>query len=155
MKRIDTALAVVTCLALLGCGGSGPSGAGTEPAPGAPAEGRRAGAITSGNAHYDNVVEMLRGKAPGLQIVEVSPGEIQIRVRGLNQSMQGGGQEPLVIIDGSPSGRPAGMTLMGLNPDDVASIEVLKDVSSTSVYGTRGANGVILVTTKRRDAPTP
>jgi TonB-dependent SusC/RagA subfamily outer membrane receptor len=127
-----------------------------DPAPGPLAEGRpEAGVVQSGNAHYDTVIEMLRGKAPGVQIIETTPGQIEIRIRGMNQSLQAGGQEPLVVIDGAASGRPAGQALLALNPDDVQRIEVLKDVGSTSVYGTRGANGVILVTTKRREAPRP
>ena len=143
------------CVALVGCGGGGPSGAAQEPAPGAPAQGDEAHAIRSGNAHYASVVEMLRGKAPGVEIIENASGQVEVRIRGLTQSFQDSAQEPLVIIDGAPSGRPAGQALMTLNPDDVDRIEVLKDVGSTSVYGTRGANGVILVTTKKRREPRP
>jgi TonB-dependent SusC/RagA subfamily outer membrane receptor len=109
--------------------------------------------VRSGNAHYDNVIEMLRGKAPGLEIVENSAGKIEVRIRGMSQSFQAGGQEPLVVVDGAPAGRPAGEALLALNPTDIDRIQVLRDVASTSVYGTRGANGVILVTTKRREAP--
>ncbi len=144
------------CLALFGCGGGGPSGGAQDATPRPTAEGRaERDVVQSGNAHYDNVIDMLRGKAPGVQIIEISPGQMEVRIRGLNQSFQGGGQEPLVIVDGAASGRPAGQALLALNPDDVQRIEVLKDVGSTSVYGTRGANGVILVTTRRRQVPRP
>jgi TonB-dependent SusC/RagA subfamily outer membrane receptor len=107
-------------------------------------------------AHYESVIEMLRGQVPGLEILEMGTGQIEVRIRGLNQSLQtdaGGasvGQQPLVVVDGVPSGRPAGEVLMALNPQDVASISVLKDVSSTAVYGTKGANGVIIVRLTRR-----
>jgi TonB-dependent SusC/RagA subfamily outer membrane receptor len=59
-----------------------------------------------------------------------------------------GNTEPLVIIDGSPVLQGPGGGLSGLNPRDIASIEVVKDVSSLALYGVRGANGVILVKTK-------
>ena len=64
-----------------------------------------------------------------------------IRIRGLNSI--NGGNQPLVVIDGLQGG-----DLNALNPNDIASIEILKDASATAVYGSRGANGVVLVTTK-------
>ena len=147
--------ATAACFALLACGGSGPSGGPRNPAPGVTSQETGNEGIQSGNAHYSNVIEMLRGKAPGLEIIESNPGQIEVRVRGLYQSFQGTNQEPLVIIDGAASGRPAGQALLSLTPDDVDRIQVLKDVGSTSVYGTRGANGVILVTLKKRGGLRP
>lgn len=129
-------------LALVGvsaCGG----GSAMEPGASSPAP-------RAGQAHYESVVEMLRGQVPGLEIIEVDGSRIEVRIRGLNQSLGGGGsQEPLVVVDGMPQSRPAGEVLMALNPKDVASITVLKDVASTSIYGTRGANGVIIVLMNR------
>jgi TonB-dependent SusC/RagA subfamily outer membrane receptor len=149
-----TAMTRAGCIALAftfaGCGG-GPASEG----PGGPAPATagtreagtvRAGAMSADRSHYQSVVEMLRGKAPGLEIIEVESGRIEVRIRGLTQSLQPTNQEPLVVVDGMPSSRPAGEVLMTLNPRDVAGIDVLKDVSSTAVYGTRGANGVIIVT---------
>ena len=101
-------------------------------------------------AHYESVIEMIRGKAPGLQVIEVAPGQFELRIRGVNQSLQPAGEEPMVVLDGMASSRPAGQLLMSLNPQDVVSIEVLKDVASTAVYGTRGANGVLIIRTTRR-----
>ena len=129
-------------LALVGvsaCGGRGATDSGaSSPSP------------RAGQAHYESVVEMLRGQVPGLEIIEVDGSRIEVRVRGLNQSLgAGGSQEPLVVVDGMPQSRPAGEVLMALNPKDVASITVLKDVASTSIYGTRGANGVIIVLMNR------
>lgn len=91
-----------------------------------------------------NVGEALQGRAAGVQIVSSgAPGSnVTIRVRGtgtINNS------DPLLVIDGVPSDMP----LNNLNMDDVASIEVLKDASSAAIYGSRGANGVVLITTKR------
>jgi len=96
-----------------------------------------------------NVVQALQGRAAGVQVVQNngSPGSpVSVRIRGTN-SIQGS-NEPLYVIDGFPfSGNP---TL--LNNADVESIEVLKDASATAIYGSRGANGVILITTKRGKA---
>jgi TonB-dependent SusC/RagA subfamily outer membrane receptor len=106
-------------------------------------------------AHYESVVEMLRGQVPGLEILEPAPGRIEVRIRGMTQSLQTNaegapvGQEPLVVVDGVPRSRPAGEVLLSLNPKDVASISVLKDLASTAIYGTKGANGVIVVRMRR------
>jgi len=100
--------------------------------------------------HYESALEMLRGKAPGVQVIEVAPGQFEVRIRGVNQSLQATGQEPLVVLDGVASSRPAGQLLLSLNPEDVVSIEVVRDVASTAVYGVRGANGVLIVQTRRK-----
>ncbi len=96
-----------------------------------------------------NIMQSLVGRATGVQVSQNtgSPGGgISVRVRGTN-SIQGG-NEPLYVVDGFPySGNP---TL--LNNADIESIEVLKDASATAIYGSRGANGVILITTKRGKA---
>lgn len=140
-------------LAFAGCGGSTSEAPAPAPAVVAaadsPPSGARAGDAGIDHAHYQSVIEMLRGKAPGLQVIEVSPNQFELRIRGMNQSLQASGQQPLVVLDGMASNRPAGELLMSLNPRDVASIQVLRDVSSTAVYGTRGANGVLIVRTRR------
>jgi len=109
-----------------------------------------ASVVSTDRSHYESVIEMLRGRAPGLTIIENQNGTIEVRIRGSAQSFQESAQEPLVVVDGVPSSRPAGQALLALNPNDVSSIQVLKDVSSTAIYGTRGANGVILVSMRRR-----
>ena len=91
-----------------------------------------------------NISQALQGRAAGVQIQQNSgaPGSpIQVRIRGVN-SIQGG-NEPLWIVDGFPTDPNL------VNSTDVESIEVLKDASATAIYGSRGANGVILITTKR------
>lgn len=97
-----------------------------------------------------NVGQALQGLAAGVQVQQNSgqPGAgMQIRIRGTN-SIQGG-NEPLWIIDGFPA-QPT-----FINPSDIESIEILKDASATAIYGSRGANGVIIVTTKQgREGPT-
>jgi TonB-dependent starch-binding outer membrane protein SusC len=88
--------------------------------------------------------QALQGKTAGILIMGNSgqPGDdLSIRIRGISSPS---GAQPLVVVDGVPVG---GMDY--LNPGDIASIEVLKDAASSAIYGTRGANGVILVTTKQ------
>jgi TonB-linked outer membrane protein, SusC/RagA family len=94
-----------------------------------------------------NVMQSLSGRAPGVQVSQNTgaPGaSVSIRIRGTN-SIQGS-NEPLYVIDGFPfsSSNPT-----VLSNNDIESIEILKDASATAIYGSRGANGVILITTKR------
>jgi len=93
-----------------------------------------------------NLQQALQGRAAGLEIQRVGnqPGSGgQIRIRGIRSIT--GSNEPLFVVDGIPWDG----NLNDINPDDVASIDILKDASATAIYGSRGANGVILVTTKK------
>ena len=94
---------------------------------------------------------MLQGKVAGLSIVRNSgqPSDgVKVRIRGVGSATDGGNaSNPLYVIDGMQMG--AGDGLNQLNPADIESVQVLKDAASAAVYGTRGANGVIIVTTKR------
>jgi len=95
-----------------------------------------------------SVDQLLQGKIPGVQVISGSgrPGAgATIRIRGT--SSLNGSNSPLMVVDGFPWG-DAG-NLKQINPDDIESIEVLKDASSAAIYGSRGANGVILITTKK------
>jgi TonB-dependent SusC/RagA subfamily outer membrane receptor len=104
------------------------------------------------NEHFESVVEMLRSQVPGLLVTELPNGEIRLRIRGDQQTLRTDDEsnQPLLVIDGM-SILPSGIrgALRGLNPRDVESIQVLKDVSSTAIYGSRAANGVILIQLKR------
>ncbi len=115
--------------------------------------------------------QMLQGRAAGVVVTQTSGapgGGLQVRVRGTNSIS--GGNDPLYVVDGVPlnidnnsntafntryaSGN-AGTemnTLASINPNDIESMEILKDASATAIYGSRGANGVILITTKRGKA---
>ncbi|NIR60030.1 MAG: TonB-dependent receptor plug domain-containing protein, partial [Gammaproteobacteria bacterium] len=94
-----------------------------------------------------SVAIALMGRVPGVWITHTPDGELAIRIRG-STSIRGS-TEPLYVIDGMPiQPGPAGQ-LSGISVYDIASIEVLKDVASTSMYGVRGANGVIVIKTKR------
>jgi iron complex outermembrane receptor protein len=114
------------------------------------------GAVTSvpteGNDDFHDVLDMLRGHVAGLQVTELPNGEIRLRMRGSYQSLQSedASNQPLLVIDGMPvHPRAIRLALKGLNPHDVESITVLKDLSSTAIYGSLGANGVILIALKR------
>lgn len=98
------------------------------------------------DAPASSLTKTLQGKAAGVEIQNLSRrpgGNTQIRIRG-NRSLSAS-NDPLIVVDGIPfSG-----SLNDIATDDVASIEVLKDASATVIYGSRGSNGVILITTKR------
>ena len=101
-----------------------------------------------------SLAEALQGRAAGVDIqksgANSKPGSNPvIRIRGIRSLT--GGNDPLYIVDGIPFNS----NISDLNPDDIASVEVLKDASSTAIYGSRGANGVILITTKRGKVGTP
>lgn len=95
----------------------------------------------------ESIERTLAAKVPGLYISHTADGSIAIRIRG-NSSITGS-NEPLYVIDGTPVNSGPGGSLSGINPKDIASIEVLKDAIATSFYGVRGANGVIVIKTKR------
>ncbi|MGQ7868163.1 TonB-dependent receptor [Sunxiuqinia sp. sy24] len=113
-----------------------------------------------------NPVEMMQGRVSGVNITQNSgePGTgMTVRIRGSNSIRSG--QEPLYVVDGIPldnaditpnGGTAAGIDEAGnknpisfLNPEDIESIDILKDASSTAIYGARGANGVVIITTKK------
>jgi TonB-linked SusC/RagA family outer membrane protein len=115
---------------------------------------------------YSSIEQMLQGRTAGVQITQNTGalgGGITFSIRGANSTS--GDNQPLVVIDGYPveSGEnrvdlgaensfvqdlPGANALSMLNPNDIESIEILKDASSTAIYGSRGANGVVMVTTK-------
>ena len=94
-----------------------------------------------------SVANMLQGRASGVQVSQNNgtPGAgLSIRIRGTNSI--NADSEPLYVIDGFPASEGIGMTI---KPEDIETITILKDAASTSIYGARGANGVVLVTTKK------
>lgn len=95
-----------------------------------------------------SAAEALQGKAAGVQVVQPSGkpgGDIAVRVRGATSVLAG--NEPLYVVDGFPT-----PDIRGLNPADIESMTVLKDASSSAIYGARAANGVVLITTRRGKA---
>ncbi|MBC7874174.1 MAG: SusC/RagA family TonB-linked outer membrane protein, partial [Ferruginibacter sp.] len=99
-----------------------------------------------------NVLQALQGKAAGLNVAtNIKPGELPaVRIRG-NRSISTS-NEPLYVVDGIPIVSALGVnsfSLNDINTNDIASVEILKDASATAIYGSRGSNGVILISTKK------
>ncbi len=129
------------------------------------------GAEDFSTANANSPAQILRGKVAGVQITQASGepgGSVAIRVRG-NSSLRSG-NNPLIVVDGVPlsggeisaGGSDAGLgtssaknPLNFINQNDIETINILKDASSTAIYGSRGANGVILITTKKGKAGKP
>src|SRR4030095_3609765 len=102
-----------------------------------------------------NLLHAIEGSVAGLNITQTSsvPGSsAAVLIRG--QNTIGATSNPLIIVDGVPFNKAGGLT-NDINPNDIASIEVLKDASATAIYGVNGANGVILITTKRGTTGKP
>lgn len=170
-----SAAAVTLCGGLVlsvGCGGSatppdGPTPKASPAAPNARPGNEKTGATDSipasalGEQHVQDIAELLQSRVPGLRVVRLPNGDLSLRIRGGDMSLQSGADgtisatsagEPLIVIDGMPvSEGQVSNTLRALNPHEIDSIQVLKDVSSTSSYGMRGAHGVILISMKKRD----
>ncbi|MDN5213234.1 TonB-dependent receptor [Fulvivirgaceae bacterium BMA12] len=124
------------------------------------------GSISAGEVTAVPVVspdQAIQGRVAGVQVTQAAAapgGGITVRIRGSNSI--NAGNEPLYVIDGFPvysennqstlrnrASRITPNALASINPNDIESIEVLKDASATAIYGARGANGVVLITTKR------
>lgn len=97
-----------------------------------------------------NIASALQGELAGVEVQSTSgqPGSsVTIKVRGATSINEAASSSPLIVVDGIPMDDDFGM--QNLNPQDIQSIEVLKDASSSAIYGSRGANGVILITSKK------
>jgi TonB-dependent SusC/RagA subfamily outer membrane receptor len=112
-----------------------------------------AGAIAAATAEEmqgtraSSAEELLVGRFAGVQVVQTPSGGFSIRIRGM--STLSGDAEPLYVVDRMPVQVVPGRGIDWLNPIDIARIDVLKDAGSTAIYGMRGANGVVLITTKQ------
>jgi iron complex outermembrane receptor protein len=119
---------------------------------------------------YTSPDQLIQGKAAGVLVINNTGqpgGSTTVRIRGTSSIRSG--NQPLFVVDGVPlsggSARPggqrgnygndAGNPLTWMNPNDIANIEILKDASATAIYGSRGANGVVLITTKRGKSGVP
>lgn len=161
MRDRTSALALVLTLGVVVAIG-GCASTGSVPAPpervnvgyGDTREGEVTGAISSlsGDAldagrGFTRVEEMIRGRVAGVDVRRLPGGDYSLRVRGSRSLV--GDNEPLVVVDGLViHPHVTQMALAGINPGEVVRIDVLKDAGSTAAYGSRGANGVILITTR-------
>ena len=119
--------------------------------PAARSSGNAAGAVSSvdlSRAQQVNRIEdLFAGRVAGVVAVRLPNGRLSVRIRG-NHTMIAN-DEPLYVIDGLPISGNSESVLANIDPSDVQRIEVLKDAGSTAMYGSRGASGVIVITTKR------
>lgn len=101
-------------------------------------------ATTPARTTQKTLAEWFQGRA-GVE-VQSTNGGVRLRIRGAGE--WDGRSDPLFVIDGVSTEPPGGVLIM--NPNDIASVEILKDDASTAIYGLRGANGVVKITTKRK-----
>ncbi len=110
-------------------------------------------AIPSREAHKrdprEPIEAVLARRFPGVDVSSGAGGILRIHIRGMESFY--GNTEPLIVIDGVPLGAGHRGVVRGINPYDIESIEVLKHASETALYGVRGANGVIIIKTKKSD----
>jgi TonB-dependent SusC/RagA subfamily outer membrane receptor len=99
------------------------------------------------NSSGQPIEKILAERVSGVQLGRTADGTLTVRIRGANG--WAADKEPLYVLDGVPITPGPGGALSGINPYDIASIEVLKDAVSTTMYGARGANGVIVIKTKK------
>ena len=125
--------------------------------PGAPSEEVTASAVSTVSAAdlhgipAAQVEELLEGRSAGVRVIRLPSGGISVQIRG--RSSIYGDTEPLYVVDGMPVQVTTGRGLLWLNPGDVERIDILKDAGATAMYGVRGANGVVVITTRHGHRP--
>ena len=142
-----TVIAIVPLVALLACASGGT--ARTRPADG-PSAGDAA-SVRDVDASGKSLEDLFAGRFPGVSVTRANGGGLQIRIRGGSNSFYGS-NEPLFVVDGTPLQSGTG-GIVFLNPYDIERIEVLKNPADITLYGMRGANGVIRITTTRPRKP--
>lgn len=152
-------MSTVVALAILaaGCGTSGQAVSDHEEEQVAVGYGtQERSAVTGAVSHVDadketrsiQHVEELLERVPGVYVEQTPGGGFNVLIRGATSLY--GTNQPLYIVDGVPVTVDPGQGLYWLDPTDVKSIDVLKDASASAIYGSRGANGVIIIKTRRR-----
>ena len=148
MSHLHTrTLPLIALIALAACGGSKQQSGevAAAPAPKPTRDGLSADDVTR-NPNVP-IEELLRGRVAGVVVSRTEDGGIAVRIRG--GSSFSGNNEPLYVLDGVAITPGPNGSLTGINPYDIASIKVLKDPADITMYGVRGANGVILIKTKK------
>ena len=143
--RALASLAVLLAAAA-GCGHRTTSAPVTTPEP-AEKQPNVVGADVLANSSGQPIEQILANRVAGVQLGHTPDGTLTVRIRGVNN--WNADSEPLYVIDGVPITPGPGGALAGVNPYDIDSIKVLKDAVSTTMYGARGANGVIVIKTKK------
>jgi TonB-dependent SusC/RagA subfamily outer membrane receptor len=149
----DRLVPTLAAVLLVACASS--KGPQTAPAPATSAaspsaQSAAATSVSSGDIQQtpgDPIEKLLMNRSPGVWVGRASDGSLAVRIRGGSSLM--GNNEPLYILDGSPFTPGPEGALTGINPNDIESIKVLKNAAEISMYGARGANGVIIIKTKQ------
>lgn len=141
---IALAAPFLAVLVLTGCHNR--ADAGDAPAPGVAADGPVVDAEDVDGQTAVRAEELLIGRFPGVRVILEPGGGFSVRVWGAGTQA---GRDPLYVIDGVPVQVTPGRGVDWLNPADVESIRVLKDISDTAPWGVRGGNGVVVITTRK------
>ena len=145
-STLQSRTALIALILAAGCGPSAPvDQAGQAPAPRAARNDVTAEDV-SRNPNVP-IEQVLQQKVPGLIVTRGEDGTIAMRIRGTSSFT--GSNEPLYVVDGVVINAGPGGSLTGINPYDIASIKVLKEPTELTMYGSRGANGVIVIKTKK------
>jgi TonB-dependent SusC/RagA subfamily outer membrane receptor len=131
---------------LVGCSQPGP-GSTQSPAPAQSGAAQGATASDIQQSPNQPIEQQLMARSPGVVIGRTAGGDLTVRIRGGSSSVSGN-HAPLYIVDGVPFSPSTDGGLSGINPNDIQSIRVLKDATDITMYGIRGANGVIVIKTK-------
>lgn len=139
---------VLPVLLVVACSGGRPSPApDPKPAPTAAAAPATVAGSTVAQNPNESIEQILAGRVAGVTVSRAADGGIAVRIRGATSYY--GNNEPLYILDGVPYDPGPNGSITGVSPYDIESIKVLKDAADVALYGARGANGVILIRTKR------
>jgi TonB-dependent SusC/RagA subfamily outer membrane receptor len=142
-----SAIAMAALLAVVsGCSKSRPESS-PQPAQSPSTNAATLSAEEIGRTPQEPVEKILAGKVAGVVVSRTPEGALSVRIRGAGSYY--GNSEPLYILDGMPFEAGPNGALAGINPYDIESIKVLKDAAETAMYGSRGANGVIIIKTKK------
>ena len=108
---------------------------------------------TIDQAPKESIEKILEGRIAGVMVSRTADGGIAVRIRGASSFH--GNNDPLYILDGVPVEPGPNGSLTGINPYDIESIKVLKSAAEVALYGARGANGVVVIKTKKATTPKP
>jgi len=148
LDHTPLALAVIAGMLLGGTYACGGATSEAEPQV-APQESQNSGGTTGEiqRRPHEPIQSLLQGRTAGVLVTQDASGTIYVRLNTASSFY--GGSEPLYVVDGTPIVAGPGGALRGINPEDIESIEVLKGPPETTIWGSRGANGVVLIKTKR------
>lgn len=145
-RRAPVAAMLVVGVALLPAACNNRALPGADAAAGVAPRGPTVDTTDTRSSSATRVEELMEGRFPGVRVIRLPGGGFAVRVWG--PGVQTGDSDPLYVVDGMPINVAPGRGLDWLNPGDIATIRVLKNISETAPYGVRGAAGVVLITTK-------